>query len=293
MRVSVVIPAFNAEATLADCLWALTNQSLPTSAFEVILVDDGSQDTTAKLARSFDVQVMTQINRGAPAARNQGIALARAPWIAFTDADCIPSRGWLAALLASVEQDSKEVPIGAAGLTLGHKSLSPAARFVDLSGGLDAERHLAHPGFPFAPSSNLMYRRDLLEQAGGFDERFHTYDACDLHTRLRRISKGPMRFAPRAVVLHRHRADWRGYFRQQRGYGYGYGQFVWRHRGAIQWPLMRELKEWALMARLGVTAALPGSDDRALLRRGAFIKTLAQRLGFVTAYYGPRERHRW
>lgn len=293
MRVSVVIPAYNAEATLAECLRALAHQSLPASAYEVILVDDGSQDATAEIARRYGVQLITQPNRGAPAARNRGIDAAKASWVAFTDADCIPSRGWLKALLASVEWDAAETPLGAAGRTLGHGSVGPAARFVDLSGGLDAEHYLSHPRFPFAPSCNLIYRRDLLVRAGGLDERFHTYDACDLHTRLRRLANGPMLLAPRAVVLHRHRADWRGYFRQQRGYGYGYGQFAWRHRDVIHWPIGRELGEWGRVARLGIQAALPGDNDQTLLRRGVFAKALAQRLGFVAAYYDPRERRRW
>lgn len=293
MRVSVVIPAYNAEATLGECLRALAHQSLPAGDYEVILVDDGSRDATAEIARSAGVQLIAQRNRGAPAARNRGIEIAKCPWIAFTDADCIPSRGWLAALLAAVERDSAESPVGAAGRTLGHDSHSRAARFVDLSGGLDAEHHLSHPRFPFAPSCNLLYRKDLMERAGGFDERFHTYDACDLHTRLVRLADGPMRLAPRAVVLHRHRQDWRGYFRQQRGYGYGFGQFAWRHRDAIEWPIGRELSEWGRLARQGVLAALPGHDDERLLHRGRFAKALAQRLGFVAAYYARRERRRW
>ncbi len=292
MRVSVVIPAYNASATLGECLRALANQRLAQAEYEVIVVDDGSRDTTAAIARTFHpVRLIRQPNQGAPAARNCGIAAARAPWIAFTDADCIPSRGWLAALLAAVE-GQVDRPMGVAGRTVGHQSLSPAAHYVDLAGGLDAERHLAHPTFPFAPSGNVLYRRDLLERVGGFDERFHTYDACDLHTRLCRLDSGPMLFAARAVVLHRHRDSWPAYFRQQRGYGYGYGQFAWHYRSAMTWGIGRELAAWWQLVRLGGGALLPGGAA-ALVRRGHFVKALAQRIGFLDAYYSPRERERW
>lgn len=292
VRVSVVVPAYNAAGLIRECLAALGTQSLPRADYELIVVDDGSSDGTAQVAAGFEgVRVISQPNRGAPAARNAGMRAAGAPWVAFTDADCIPSRGWLAALLAAVAGEGRA--LGAAGRTLGFQSESPAARFVDLSGGFDTERHLQHPRFPFAPSGNAMYRRELLERVGGFDERFATYEACDLHRRLRAVSDAPMHFAPRAVVLHRHRSGWRAYFRQQRGYGYGYGQFAWRHRGEVRWTPGRELAAWAGLCADGLAALLPAAGDAALLRRGRFVKGLAQRLGFDAAYYSSSERRRW
>ena len=183
--------------------------------------------------------------------------------------------------------------LGAAGRVVGYRSESAAARFVDLSGGLDAERHLAHPTFPFAPSGNLMYRRSVLEAAGGFDARYRSYEACELHTRLRRTHGGTFHFAPRAVVLHRHRRTWADYWRQQIAYGAGYAQFVLHHRAAIGWSARREATAWREIARLAVAACRSGEGDAILMRRGALVKALAQRLGFVTTYWNPAERARW
>src|SRR3546814_5363267 len=106
--------------------------------------------------------------------------------------------------------------LGAAGRTLGFRSATPAARYVDLAGGLDAERHLTHPTWPFAPSGNLLYRTSALRAIGGFDERFSAYDACDLYTRLH-PGAGAFVFVPNALVLHAHRATWAEFFRQQIG----------------------------------------------------------------------------
>ena len=294
MRVSVVVPAHDAEATLGQCLRALASQSLPADQYELIVVDDGSTDGTVDVARGFDITLVQQSRRGAPAARNAGLQAARAEWVAFTDADCLPTRSWLRALHDAVSKDGDDdPPYGVAGKTAGYPSDAPASRFVDLSGGLDAERHLAHPRFPFAVSGNLMYRRSALQEVGGFDERYATYEACDLHVRLRRAHGDSFRYEPRAVVLHHHRPTWRTYWSQQRGYGRGLAQFTWHYRDEVPWSPVRELRAWARVAGRGLQAALPASGDAALVRRGLFVKDLAQRLGFVRTYWSRAERARW
>ncbi len=292
-RISVVIPVYNGGPQLRDCLHAVSSQPLLRENFEVIVVDDGSTDGSAALADGFGVRVIRQENRGAPAARNTGIAAATNPWVAFTDADCMPARRWLEHLSRAIDktEDGRE-PLGAAGRVVGFQSDTPAARFVDLTRGLDAERHLSHPKWPFAPTCNVMYRRDALLEVGGFDERYAAYDACDLHTRLSRPN-GALVFEPRAVVLHRHRASWRDYFRQQVGYGYGLGQFTLRYRHEIGWSFLNELSAWGQLLRLGAVALKRGDADELLVNRGNVIKAFAQRLGFCRAYWSPTERHRW
>jgi len=295
MEISVVIPFFESEATLAECLAALSSQTLAKARYEIIAVDDGSTDGGAEIAKRAGVRLLQQPNRGAPAARNAGIAAAEGKWVAFTDADCIPSRGWLRALLAAVENAGEEV-FGAAGPIVGHPSNASAARFVEISGGLDAAWHLQHPRFPFAPSGNVMYRRDALDAVGGFDERYASYDACDLHRRLMLEVGGKFAFAESAVVLHHHRVTWPDYWTQQVNYGRGLAQFYVRWRDEIRWSPWREAAAWAALAPAAVSACRPGGAngaDASLARRGTFVKRLAQRIGFATTYFRPMERARW
>lgn len=292
--VSVVIPAYQAEATIGECLRGLASQSLARERYEIIVVDDGSRDGTSAVASGHaGVRVERKPNGGAASARNYGWQRARGEWIAFIDSDCVPSRGWLAALLGACSAD--EPSLGAAGKTLGLESSSEAARFAELIGSLDAERYLSHPRWPFAPSCNLMYRRDALAQCDGFDERFRTYEACDLHTRLRERVGGRFAYVPRAVVFHRHRASWSAYWRQQVAYGFGYAQFAMRRVDEIQWSLAAEARAWGEVIRLGIQAVPKRNDDAdaRTLRRGLFVKSLAQRIGFNSAYWRRAERTRW
>ncbi len=290
LRVSVVVPVHNGGPDLSACLVALTRQSLAPGDYEIIVVDDGSSDGSAALAEGLGVRVIRQRQMGAPAARNAGLRAAGGDWVAFTDADCVPSRRWLEHLLTAVT--GRPEIVGAAGTTTGLGSDSPAARFVDLTGGLDPARYLAHAKWPFAPTANLMYRRDVALAAGGFDERYAAYDACDLHTRLR-PAPGCFVLAPRALVLHRHRPSWGRYFRQQRNYGRGLAQFCLCHRGEVGWTVLTELRAWGRLALSFAAACRGGRDDDALVRRGSFLKDLAQRLGFVPTFWSPAERRRW
>ena len=86
-RFSVIIPAFNAAATLARAIESVSTQSWP--AHEIIVVDDGSTDATAEVARQFGetVRLIQQPNRGVSVARNAGATMATGDWLAFLDAD--------------------------------------------------------------------------------------------------------------------------------------------------------------------------------------------------------------
>jgi GT2 family glycosyltransferase len=292
-RVTVVVPARNAERTLAECLGALVAQTLPRDEYEVIVVvDRDSRDGSAAIAGTAGVRVLASGASGAAAARNTGIAAAATEWVAFTDADCIPSRAWRSQLLQAVDALGEPTALGAAGPTLGYQSTTAAARFVDLTGGLHAERHLAHERYPWAPTGNVMYRRAALDSVGGFDGRFRTYEGCDLHTRLRRNVGGRFAFAPGAVVLHHHRAGWRAYWRQQVGYGIGYGQFYRRYEAELPWTIGTELRAWGSVLAAAGRALIPRRTDAGLLARGTAVKLLAQRIGFVRSYWNPAEARR-
>ena len=115
MRLSVIIPCYNARDYLADCLESVLSQGM--SDFEVILIDDGSTDGTLAEAERFArrdarVRVLSQANAGVSAARNAGLDAARGEWVTFVDADDLLAEGAFAALLAAAGEDT-DLVVGA------------------------------------------------------------------------------------------------------------------------------------------------------------------------------------
>lgn len=106
-KATIVVPAFCVESTLAETLEALLAQTF--TDFEIVIVDDGSRDSTAEIARSFcsdpRIRLVSQPNRGLAGARNTGIALAQGEYIGFCDADDIWEAGKLAAHVAHLDQN--------------------------------------------------------------------------------------------------------------------------------------------------------------------------------------------
>jgi glycosyltransferase involved in cell wall biosynthesis len=290
-RISVVIPALNAEAFITDAVRAVIAQPLASENFECIVVDDGSRDRTAELAeRAGATVVRLAENQGPSIARNTGIERAHGEWIAFTDADCVPSRRWLPALLAAAQAADRST-LGLAGKTIGLGSTTPAARFMDLIGALDAEVYLRSETMPWAPSCNLAYRRADLLAVGGFDRVFRSYETPEMHCRLATRFGGRILHVPAAVVMHRHRATWRALWKQQLGYGGGYAQFLLRYADRWPWSAGREAGAWMHLFTLATQAAT-ARGEQGLVRRGLLLKHLAQRIGFVSTFFSFRERRR-
>jgi glycosyltransferase involved in cell wall biosynthesis len=154
--VSVIIPARDAAPTLDRTLRAMRAQRVG-APFEVIVVDDGSLDDTRAIAHAhapFVSVIPTDIGRGPGAARNRGVAAARASILAFTDADCFPDSEWLARGLAAIID---------ADLVQGRVEPDPAVKRTPFDRTLQIEGDGG-----FYQTANLFLRREFFDSVGGF-----------------------------------------------------------------------------------------------------------------------------
>jgi glycosyltransferase involved in cell wall biosynthesis len=216
-RVSIVIPARDSEATLGDTLRALGPQ-LPAGAAELIVVDNGSTDATAAVARDAGATVIEEPTPGPAAARNAGLRAARGDIIAHVDADTVPSSRWLAAIAAPFADPTVVL---VAGRNVSYPPQTAAERYIAASGLIESERAVTRPHLPFAPSMNMAVRRDAALGIGGWSEDLATGEDVDFSFRLCRDAGCAIAYAPAAIVLHRNRSTDDGLRRQARTYGEG------------------------------------------------------------------------
>lgn len=168
--VSVIIPVFNDITRLKLCLSALEKQTYPLEHCEIIVVDNGSEEDVASIVTHFPNATFAQEPRpGSYAARNQGIALAKGEYLAFTDADCIPAPHWLEAGIAAILAEPD------CGLVAGKIELfyqdpqHPTPVEIYESIELDFPQDKLLETEHFGVTANLFTRRSVIERVGPFN----------------------------------------------------------------------------------------------------------------------------
>jgi glycosyltransferase involved in cell wall biosynthesis len=205
---SVIVPVYNGGATIERCLHALAQQTWPPERFEIIIVDDGSQDDTANRVRHWigthptqQIQLVQQPNAGPAAARNQGASVARGGILLFTDADCAPLPTWIAAMMAAFA-DPQVAGVKGAYLTE-QTGLTP--RFVQAEYEDRYDRMRTQSQIDFIDTYSAGYRRAIFRKQGGFDAIFRTASVEDQEFSFRLTRLGHrLVFAPEAQVVHLH-----------------------------------------------------------------------------------------
>ena len=207
--VSVIVPVRNGAGTIHTCLAALCGQDWPREALEVIVVDNRSVDRTGEVVAGFPVRLLEERDvQSSYAARNRGAMAARGAILAFTDADCVPDRGWVRGLVSALESP-------AAGIAAGPIEAWRAERLVEryqAARALRAERAFRHPVLPFAQTANAACPRAVFDAVAGFDAACRFGGDLDFCWRVQRRTGLALAWAPAAVVRHRHRTTWHGLF---------------------------------------------------------------------------------
>ncbi|MEZ5419270.1 MAG: glycosyltransferase [Vicinamibacterales bacterium] len=264
--VSVVVCAYNAADTLDDCLQSLRRLTYP--RVEVIVVDDGSCDATAEIARRHPwVRLVSQRNAGLSAARNVGLAHATGEIVAYTDADVRVDPDWLTYL---VQPFLASDVVGSGGPNIVPADDPWIAQAVARAPGGPTHVLLDDRTAEHVPGCNMAFRREALTAIGGFNPVYlRAGDDVDVCWRLQARGQ-QIGFAPSALVWHHHRASVRAYWRQQVGYGEGEtwleahhpekfvgGRMLWRGHIYSPLPFVRSLSGRRVNAGPWGTAAFP------------------------------------
>jgi glycosyltransferase involved in cell wall biosynthesis len=233
LKVSVVIPVFNAAATIGLAIEAVLRQDY-SGKIDLIIVDDGSTDQTPEILKRWGndprVTIVTQPNAGPAAARNKGAARAWGEVILFTDSDCVPHVDWIAKMLSPFVDPGIAAVAGSYGIA------NPQVR---LARCVHQEILFRHRRMPFYPrvfgSYNVAIRKKVWEEVGGFDEGFLHASGEDNDLSYQVLAKGwRIYFEKSALVDHFHPVRLRRYLYEQYRHGY------WRVRMYRRHPRMSQ-----------------------------------------------------
>ena len=260
-KASIVVPAYNAAATLGECLDSLAHLNYPD--YEIIVVDDGSSDSTGEVAARTGVRVLRAEHRGLAAARNSGIQAAAGSCVAFIDADARADSDWLYHL---VETLTRRGAAAAGGPNFAPPSASALAVAIAAAPGQPREVRAGDDTLEQVCGCNMIVDKAAAQAAGGFDPMFTAAgDDVDFSWRLNE-RKLTIASAPAAVVIHRRRPTLAAYVEQQRGYGRGEGLLFRKY----------PLKAGSADAMYGGVSWLGGLFGGARIYYGAFGRGLFQ-----------------
>lgn len=213
-RVSVIVCSYNGSRTIRDCFEGLLKLDYPD--FEVVVVNDGSIDDTARIAGEYPFRLINTANNGLSSARNTGLEAATGEIVAYTDDDAHPDSHWLQYVAATF---LKTKHTGVGGPNIAPIDDGEIAECVANAPGGPIHVLVSDTEAEHIPGCNMAFRREALLSVGGFDVQYRAAgDDVDLCWRIQK--KGwTLGFSPAAVVWHHRRNSIKEYWKQQKGYG--------------------------------------------------------------------------
>lgn len=198
-KVSLYIPCYNANEYVEKCIKSVINQTYPVD--EIIIIDDGSVDTTAKIASKYDVNIIKlEENKGLGYVRNLAFEIAKNDFVASLDADCVAKPDWLDKLMYNFKL--KDI-VGVGGnLIENQRTLVNKWRTEHMKQNWGSNK-IINP--PFLFGSNCVFRKSAIISIGKYNCKYKTnYEDVDISKRL--MENGyKLVYEPKAIVVHQKR----------------------------------------------------------------------------------------
>ena len=223
---SIITPCYNREKEILFLIDSIINQSISSKKFELIIVDDGSDDNSTSIIKNkiinsnIRISLIKQKNKGPGAARNKGMKNAKGNFFLFIDSDCEADKNWL----DEINKQYKKYDFDAFGGPDSYKdNFSDLQKSIDFSmnsffttGGLrgSSTKRLAK----FYPRThNMGIKSSIFQEIGGFGKLRHGQD-IEFSNRI--INNGfRVNFLPNAIVYHRRRTSLKNFFKQVFNWG--------------------------------------------------------------------------
>lgn len=218
MNISIVVPVYNAQRTIAKTAEGCLNQDYSGGCIDVIFVDDGSTDGTAGIVKQFALKYIYQENSGPASARNRGFKESSGELVVFTDSDCVPAKSWISKVVEGFTGEDIGAVAGSYDIANPESLLSNCIHEeIKL-------RHLKLRDKKYIRafgSYNVAIRRNVFEKAGGYNESYRAASGEDNDLSYKILKAGyKIKFQEDAVVAHTHTEKLWKYLREQYRHGY-------------------------------------------------------------------------
>jgi len=210
--ISIIVPIYNDWHLIPCLLTSLKNQSIDSDAFEVLLIDNGSDHIPDLPTLPSNTQVLTCKTPGSYAARNYGLQYAEGSLLAFTDADCRPTESWLKNALVAHKKNETALLAGAIKMVPVSWENMTATEEYEVALGIPQARYVTKG---YAATANLFVPATLFKKYGHFDATRFSGGDSEFCRRLTNDGV-ELQYCADALILHPARSSWRNLVKKKR-----------------------------------------------------------------------------
>ncbi len=218
LSISIIVPFYNAEKYIKDCVESLLSQKYLASDYEIIFVDNNSTDSSVDIVKRYPrIKLISESKQGSYAARNTGIKRAKGQIVAFTDPDCIVSSDWLTEI-------EKAMSSPAVSVVLGQNLMPNDSLLLSMLQDYEDEKNIytfsSNDGnIYFGHTNNMAVRRELFYDIGMLVERVRGADTIFVNSVVKKYSPQAVRYSELIKVRHMEIEKPLDYYKKVFAYG--------------------------------------------------------------------------